>query len=203
MVPRSIRLRKKFSVPRLLKDLEAVSTFCFSPHNGPYHNGGWELLSLIAPSGRLDWDVYDHGKKKPSSTPALARTPYMKKILTELGAPILSARLMALKPGGRIRTHRDPDIHYSAGLVRLHLPIVSNPRVKFILAGKRQRWKPGELWYGDFSRPHSVHNAGALTRIHLVIDLVLTPSLRKLFPAALSKELARESLILAGKLPCS
>lgn len=41
---------------------------------------------------------------------------------------------------------------------------------------------PGELWYGDFSRRHAVHNGWDRTRVHLVVDLVVTPAVDGLFP---------------------
>ncbi|WP_193453810.1 aspartyl/asparaginyl beta-hydroxylase domain-containing protein [Streptomyces rutgersensis] len=44
------------------------------------------------------------------------------------------------------------------------------------------RWQPGTLWYGDFSRLHSVINTGDQVRIHLVIDCSISPGLLSLFP---------------------
>jgi hypothetical protein len=72
----------------------------------------------------------------------------------------------------------------ASGLLRLHVPIVTNPGVRFLIGGAEcGPWRPGELWYGDFSQPHSVENTGAETRYHLVVDVVTTDKVLALFPA--------------------
>jgi quercetin dioxygenase-like cupin family protein len=59
--------------------------------------------------------------------------------------------------------------------VRLHLPILTNSRVRFEVNGRPVVMAPGEVWYLRLSDPHSVDNAGDDARIHLVIDAEMSP----------------------------
>jgi hypothetical protein len=59
--------------------------------------------------------------------------------------------------------------------------------VELRIGRERFHWKPGELWYGDFSQEHEVHNRSSRDRIHLVIDLGVTRELVKLFPRGFLK----------------
>ena len=88
--------------------------------------------------------------------------------------------MMVLEPGGVIREHSDTFL--SSRIVRLHIPVVTHPDVEFHLDGRRCDWAPGELWYGDFSRPHRAVNRSQVTRLHLVIDVVADDMLLALFP---------------------
>ena len=45
--------------------------------------------------------------------------------------------LLRQAPGGEIKLHRDAGLAYSDGVFRLHVPIVSNPDVEFVVAGQR------------------------------------------------------------------
>ena len=58
---------------------------------------------------------------------------------------------------------------------------MTNPEVRFQLSHQDLVWKPGELWYGDFSFPHRLRNRGTEARVHLVLDLAVTPSIMALF----------------------
>lgn len=59
---------------------------------------------------------------------------------------------------------------YEDGNFRLHVPIVTNADVQFILDGDKLVMLPGECWYTNVNYIHSVKNAGDEDRIHLVID---------------------------------
>jgi hypothetical protein len=69
-----------------------------------------------------------------------------------------------------VREHRDADLGLADGEIRIHVPILSNDRVEFIVANRRLMLRPGEAWYIDFSQAHRIDNAGDTDRIHLVID---------------------------------
>ena len=66
--------------------------------------------------------------------------------------------------------------------MRLHIPIPTDPAVAFVIDGHRMNWKAGELWYGDFSRVHSVKNDSQIIRVHIVIDVLINDYLLSLFP---------------------
>jgi hypothetical protein len=119
--------------------------------------------------------VHEHGAAGGDANARLADE------LKSLGLDIRLARFLTLEPGGIIAEHRDAFL--SGGVVRLHVPVVTHPDVEFYIDGHRCFWQPGELWYGDFFRPHRAINKSPITRIHLVMDVTTTETLLRLFPA--------------------
>jgi aspartyl/asparaginyl beta-hydroxylase (cupin superfamily) len=89
-------------------------------------------------------------------------------------------RFLRLAAGSIIREHRDYDLGYDEGQVRLHIPIITNPAVDFFLDAQRIEMKEGECWYLDLSLPHWVENRGLTDRVHLVIDCEVNEWIREL-----------------------
>jgi hypothetical protein len=54
--------------------------------------------------------------------------------------------------------------------------------VAFVIDAQRLDWKAGELWYGDFSKVHSVKNDSAIARVHMVIDVQINDFVLSMFP---------------------
>lgn len=104
---------------------------------------------------------------------------------------------MRLQPGSIIREHRDHELGFKDGEVRIHVPIITNPDVAFFVNGDRLPMNPGEVWYIDFSLPHRVRNRGTTDRVHLVIDCIVDDWMRELLAPVvadvdeLSSEVAR------------
>jgi len=122
------------------------------------------------------------GMDRYQETESLHRTPYFKKILDDLKCPKEVVRLLFLPPGGHIKDHFDFHTNFQFGLLRLHIPILTHPDVVFAIDGCRMDWKAGELWYGDFSRVHSVRNDSKIVRVHMVIDVQINDFVLCLFP---------------------
>jgi Aspartyl/Asparaginyl beta-hydroxylase len=78
--------------------------------------------------------------------------------------------LLNLAVGAEIKPHSDHCLGYEDGCFRLHIPIITNSQVEFILDGNRVIMNEGECWYIDANFIHSVANRGETDRIHLVID---------------------------------
>jgi quercetin dioxygenase-like cupin family protein len=115
-------------------------------------------------------------------TPWLAQAEYTRHVLASIPAPVRSARLMLLEPGTRVPEHDEPLYGLQFGGVRLHVPVITNPEAMVVVGGEAHHWEPGSVWYGDFSRPHSVRNNGQTPRVHLVVDCHVTLKLLSLFP---------------------
>jgi hypothetical protein len=179
----AIRLPLSFSKARLQDDLNAVlqGQGKLIPHYGEYHDGGWAAIGLISQGG--DAGNLRLGDGPYAETPALAVAPYFREVISSIKCEKQRVRLMALAPGAHIFEHYDKEESLDAGIARLHVPIVTNERVDFYLARRRQQWRAGELWYGDFSFPHHLCNNGAETRVHLVLDCLVNDDLLSLFPA--------------------
>ena len=77
---------------------------------------------------------------------------------------------MRLTAGSVIKEHFDVDLSFEEGMVRLHIPVVTNEAVDFRLNGTRVVMEAGSCWYLRLSDPHSVANRGREDRVHLVVD---------------------------------
>jgi len=145
-------------------------------------------------------------KWKAENAPMLARYsepttawplfPKTTAIVERLGLKLDRVRFMKLAPGkGELTRHADitdREAGLRDGLVaRLHIPIVTNPGVRFQSWDKRgnhlEKLMPeSALCYLDARKPHSVVNSGNTERIHLVIDVRSTGVVRKRIGDALA-----------------
>jgi aspartate beta-hydroxylase len=157
----------------------------------------WKVLSLRSPGGDNDrTDPGGAGLVEYADTLAAQEAPYMASIFRSLPTRVRAARLMSLGAGAEVGTHRDYPYGLAAGWVRLHVPVVTNPGAVLVIDGEEMRWQPGELWYGDFSRPHSVRNTGDSRRVHLLIDCFVNEALLGLFPSAFISRIRWSEVLL-------
>ena len=103
---------------------------------------------------------------------AAAALPLMHSILADhypLGGTIIRAMAARLRSGGVIKPHRDthPSFHFAH---RIHIPITTNPRVRFIIAGRPYRLDVGKVYEINNQLVHSVMNKGADARINFIFD---------------------------------
>lgn len=181
----SIKLPIKFDVDRLQRDLAALDRFELITHPLEYHDGRWKLLALVAPGGRSDF-LHDgkagYGAEPPAKTEILKNAPYFEEVLDWFPAEVLRARVSVLPPGARVLRHYDPVESIDFGVLRLHVPVVTHEKVVFYLGGRRQSWREGEAWYGDFTFPHHIVNDSPISRVHLLIDVDCNDEMVALFP---------------------
>ena len=87
------------------------------------------------------------------------------------GGTIIRAMAAKLLAGGKIKPHRDahPSFHYSH---RIHVPITSNPRVRFMIDGRPYRLEVGQAYEINNQKVHSVMNKGTQDRITFIFDYV-------------------------------
>ena len=179
--PVARRLALRFDAVRLAADLARVHESWWGRHLGPYHDGAWESVSLWAPGGDLREQSSRGGAF--AATPALGFCPYIAEVLDRFPAERNRVRLMRLRAGGRILRHSDPLHTIARDLVRLHVPIVTNPEVHFTVNDVRVPLAVGETWHVDVRFPHEVANLGGTDRVHLVMDLVPTAELSAIIAA--------------------
>lgn len=206
----AVQLEPTFDADRLARELSQVTDHHWQPQRIHAPGGGvgaastidWRVLPLRSPGG--DSDRTDPGGPGPSGfapTVWLQRLPYLRDILDDVPAPLNTVRLMALGPGAASQPHSDPKYALHRGMVRLHLPLVSNPGAVLVLDGVEHRWQPGQLWYGDFSRQHLVRNTGPAPRVHTVIDALLTLELADWFPPAWRTALREGDVLFNRTIP--
>src|SRR6185369_16774148 len=111
-----------------------------------------------------------------------SKCPAVQSVLSVFQCPLRAVRFLKLDNGTSIHEHRDDGMGPEYGLVRIHVPIVTNDQVEFYLNGKLLKMNEGECWYVDFGLPHRVNNLGATDRIHLVLDCRVDDWLRSLIP---------------------
>lgn len=157
----------------------------------------WRVLPLRSPGGSDErTDPGGPGLEGYAWTRYAREAPYMASILAALPTQLRSARLMSLGPGAVVDEHRDYPYGLPAGWVRLHAPVVTNPGAVLVIDGVEQRWQPGTLWYGDFSRLHHVANTGSTRRVHLVVDAYVNQELLGLFPTEFTSRIRWSEVLL-------
>ncbi len=184
VLPDRIRLPFHFDPADLQRDLAALGDASWIAHFVKQnYTGDWSVLPLRGKAGATHpvMMIYsDPGCTDFADTPFLAACPCYQEVLATLQCPLQSVRLMRLTPGSVIKEHCDHDLAAETGHVRLHLPIITNPGVEFLLNGTPVVMRPGELWYLRLADPHRVANHGPADRVHLVIDAVMNPWLENL-----------------------
>jgi Aspartyl/Asparaginyl beta-hydroxylase/Nif11 domain len=177
--------------PELLKsDLDGIAADDWIAHfNTGYFEGEWTGVALRSPNGLASQLYPDPGATQTvANTPFLDRCPNIRALLGLFQCHLVCVRFLRLAAGSAIREHRDYDLGYDEGQIRLHIPIITNPHVDFFVDAHRIEMKEGECWYLDLSLPHWVANRGSTDRIHLVIDCELNDWLRGVLPAEGSLE---------------
>jgi len=178
----SVRLPRTYDVERLREDLQTLRDVQGAPQPGPYHQGEWTGIALHSMGGKDSVFPSAAGMDRYQETENLKRAPYFKYVLEDLKCPKEVVRILFLPPGGHIKDHFDFHTSFQFGLLRLHIPIITHPDVVFMIGGQRVIWNAGELWYGDFSKVHSVKNDSPVVRVHMVIDIQINDFVLNLFP---------------------
>lgn len=132
------------------------------------NDDGNTALTLITVGGDPNNDELA-GDMRP--TEHLARCPYVMQALEYLGATWGRARLMRMTGQAEVRAHVDTN-YYWRERMRVHVPVVTTPSVRFECGDVAVNMAAGECWIFDTWRRHRVLNQGDQQRIHLVADTV-------------------------------
>ncbi|MBN8726693.1 MAG: sulfotransferase [Xanthomonadales bacterium] len=107
-------------------------------------------------------------------TQALQESPYLRQVLGSLQAVLGRIRLMRLAGGSEVSLHADTN-HYWNERVRVHVPILTRPTVRFQCGDAEVNMAAGECWIFDTWRLHRVLNDDDRPRVHLVVDTIGSP----------------------------
>lgn len=152
-----------FDVERLQSEVAALPAEAWVAH--PDSLAGNSATRLISAGGAETDSV--HGQMLP--TPWLTTMPYAQQVLAGFGVVWSRSRLMRLAPGARVPEHADINYHWHTR-VRLHVPILTRPQVRFHCDGEAVHMAAGEAWIFDNWRRHHVENGSDADRVHLVAD---------------------------------
>ncbi|WGH76583.1 aspartyl/asparaginyl beta-hydroxylase domain-containing protein [Tenacibaculum tangerinum] len=185
-----LQLPFQFDTNKLLHDYSLVVNQHWVPHfNTDGYEGEWKAIPLYASNGDASniFAFLNHNEAI-LETPIMKNCSEFKKVINTIQCPILSARLLRLGVGAEIKPHRDYKLGYEDGNFRLHIPIITNNKVQFILNNEKLCMLSGECWYTNVNYIHSVSNYGNEDRVHLVIDFERNEWSDKLFFSLASKE---------------
>jgi quercetin dioxygenase-like cupin family protein len=87
------------------------------------------------------------------------------------GGAIIRAMAAKLLAGGKISPHTDSHPSFHRGH-RIHVPITTNPRVRFMIDGRPHRLRVGHAYEINNQMNHSVMNKGDEDRITFIFDYV-------------------------------
>ncbi|MGI9271329.1 MAG: aspartyl/asparaginyl beta-hydroxylase domain-containing protein [Woeseiaceae bacterium] len=87
------------------------------------------------------------------------------------GGTIIRAMAAKLLAGGKITPHSDTHASFHIGH-RIHVPITTNNRVRFMIDGRPHRFEPGKAYEINNQLNHSVANKGEDDRITFIFDYV-------------------------------
>lgn len=87
------------------------------------------------------------------------------------GGTIIRAMAANLLAGGKITPHVDRHPSFHAGH-RIHVPIIANPRVRFMIDGQPYQFEPEKAYEINNQKMHSVMNKGDEDRITFIFDYV-------------------------------
>jgi len=87
------------------------------------------------------------------------------------GGTIVRAMAAKLVAGGKINPHTDKHPSFHCGH-RIHVPITTNQRVRFIIDGRPYQFEVGQAYELNNQRQHSVMNKGNEDRITFIFDYV-------------------------------
>ena len=90
---------------------------------------------------------------------------------------------MGLGVGAEVPPHVDCHYYWRTHL-RIHIPVITNPGVRFKCGPDSVHMEPGESWVFDSFEVHEVRNDGADKRVHLVLDTVGSSRIWELIEAA-------------------
>ncbi len=100
--------------------------------------------------------------------------PLMNHIISNFyppGGTVIRAMAAKLLAGGIINPHTDRHPSFHVGH-RIHVPITTNPRVRFMIGGQPYQFKVGEAYEINNQMMHSVMNKGDEDRITFIFDYV-------------------------------
>lgn len=161
-----LQLPLRYDASVLAAEIEALGEGPWRPH--PAGFPGNSMLPLLA----LEGDAADEGYAgRMLPTPELQRCPYLVQVMASFGATLGRTRLMRLAGQAEVTRHVDQG-YYWTERVRIHVPIVTQPTVRFECGDHAINMAAGECWLFDTWRQHRVFNDASLSRIHLVADTV-------------------------------
>jgi hypothetical protein len=190
--PDRLKLPLQFDPGLLVRDLETLSATGWIRHFvRQNYEGEWSVIPLRSPAGArhpVRMIYADPTCRSFEDTEVLNGCAYFREVLKSFDCPLRAVRLMRLASGSVINRHTDHELSFEEGMVRMHVPVVTNDKVEFHLNDTRVVMEAGSCWYLRLSDPHSVSNGGGTSRVHMVIDAFANGWVEAMFESAAAAE---------------
>ena len=127
--------------------------------------------------------LYEHSNRWTNGDPYEPTLLCKDQFFMDMVSPIISdleniydgrvgkALFINLTAGKAIAGHFDAGDYLGASR-RVHIPIITNPDVDFIINNECINMKIGECWEINNNRLHSVNNRSEQDRVHLLVDIL-------------------------------
>ena len=136
------------------------------------HHQTQSLMMLFVDTER--WPQIEVSKQSAWERLSDTALPIMKAILKDFypeGGLVVRAMAAKLVSGGIIMPHFDKHPSFHIGH-RIHVPITTNSRVRFMIDGKPYRFEVGKAYELNNQKQHSVMNKGSEDRITFIFDYI-------------------------------
>jgi len=160
-----IRLPLQFDAVRMAEEVAALPQQAWQAHPTSYT--GNSAVPLISVNGEAN----DFFAGPMGESPWLQQCPYLRQVLARFDVVLGRSRLMGLQGGHQVPRHSDTNYHWFQR-VRIHVPVITFPEVKFHCGDQEVHMGQGEAWVFDNWRSHHVVNPTSSLRVHLVADTV-------------------------------
>lgn len=202
-----LRLPFAFETERLIAEVASISEDAWLPH--PSGLPGNSAVPLVSINGEAK-DGFDGPM---AATPLLLQSPYVLQVVSSFGEVVARSRLMRLAPGAEVQEHVDFNYHWYSR-VRIHVPIITAPSVRFFCGADETHMAAGESWLFDSWRRHRVINTWDQHRVHLVIDIAgsaafwrivrdLQRSTTEIAPQHIAYRPGAPSTLVTERFPCA
>src|SRR6185503_4735185 len=140
----------KTDIQKLNADLQTCLNTQWKEHfNTNDYSGSWTVIALRSQTGNTQ-DILAHDLDLPfKDTSLMIECAYFKKLIDAMLFEKETIRLLQLQPNSIVKEHRDMGLAYQFGVFRLHIPIVTDAAVEFMVGNKNLEMKQGECWYAN------------------------------------------------------
>ena len=172
-----VRICGEIDIARLVAAVAAQDAAAWNEHQ--HRQKDYEVhqqtQSIVLLFANVDaWPAIEVIRQPGWERLASTAVPIMDSIIERWYAPggrIIRAMAAKLLPGGKIEPHRDAHPSFDCGH-RIHVPITTNPRVRFTVDGRPFNLAVGQVYEINNKKMHSVINKGTSERIHFIFDYV-------------------------------
>lgn len=113
----------------------------------------------------------------------LQKLPEVGKLIESLGKNnVVGINYFNLETNSKLHEHRDMNGNLLFGIVRIHIPLITNGQAFMFVERIKYHLPVGTAWVLDTSGLHALANGPVGDRIHLVIDIKKGAETRQYFP---------------------